>query len=94
MCARSLYLLGTVWKPPPVEYVSVTMLNLRGPAIQARLPRQNVPCLQLISMLWHAYAVSWELLTRPGDLAVAEGYAPHRENALPGELRMRRMGLA
>ena len=46
MCARSLYLLGTVWKPPPVEYVSVTMLNLRGPAIQARLPRQNAPCLQ------------------------------------------------
>ena len=65
MCARSLYLLGTVWKPPPVEYVSATMLNLQGPAIQARLPLQNVPCLQLIIMLWlwHAYAMSWELVT-------------------------------
>jgi hypothetical protein len=46
-----------VWKPPPVKYVRVTMLNPRVPAIQARLPRQNVPRLQLIFMmwLWHAY---------------------------------------
>ena len=32
MCARSQYLLGTVWKPPPVEYVRVTMLNPRDPS--------------------------------------------------------------
>ena len=65
MCERSQYLLGTVWKPPPVEYVRVIMLNPRGPAIQARLPLHNGPCLQLIIMLWlwHAYAMSWELVT-------------------------------
>jgi hypothetical protein len=57
MCERSQYLRGIVWKPPPVKYVRVTMLNPRVPAIQARLPRQNVPRLQLIIMLWlwHAY---------------------------------------
>ena len=44
---------------------ALPLLNPRGPAIQARLPRQNVPCLQLIIMLWlwHAYAMSWELVT-------------------------------
>ena len=65
MCERSQYLRGIVWKPPPVEYVHFAMSNLRGPAIQARLPRQNGPCLQLISVLWlwHAYAMSWELVT-------------------------------
>jgi hypothetical protein len=60
MCYKRVYDFAAVQIAPSLRIrprKSVTMLNPRVPAIEARLPRQNVPRLQLIIMLWlcHAY---------------------------------------